>query len=179
MKLNFTDGNLSRFNNGDWGLMLIIPKSESHMMESLEKVVDDDKAKTIEIKHFKEKRSLDANAMLWVLLDKMAKKLNSTDEEIYISMLKRYGAKDYIAAPKESEEILKRVYKVVEVVKDCVINDTQAVTYRLIRGSSTYDTLEFSKLLDGVIGECKELGIETMTPDQIERLIEEWGKREK
>ena len=29
------------------------------------------------------------------------------------------------------------------------------------------DTKEFSRLLDGIISECKEMGIETKTPNQL------------
>ena len=172
MKFCYKDGNLSQDKDGNWVVFLNVDKSED--LTKLNDIIDDDKVKSVEIKHYKEKRSLDANAYLWVILNEMAKKLTSTDEEIYIEMLKRYGAKDYIAAPKESEDILKRVYKIVEPIKDCTINSTQAVTYRLIRGSSTYDTLEFSKLLDGVVSEAQELGIDTMTPEQRQKLIDEW-----
>lgn len=43
------------------------------------------------------------------------------------------------------------------------------------KGSSLYNTKEMSLLIDGVVRECKELGIETETPDEIERMKQEWG----
>ena len=43
-------------------------------------------------------------------------------------------------------------------------------TYFLLRGSSTYDTAEMSALLDGVIEDCNSCGIETATPEEIERM---------
>ena len=45
----------------------------------------------------------------------------------------------------------------------------------MIKGSSEYDTGEMSRFIDGVISECKELGIQTMTPDEIEELKQKWG----
>lgn len=44
-----------------------------------------------------------------------------------------------------------------------------------MRGSHTYNTAEMSKLIDGTVSEAKELGIETMTPDQIEEMKQKWG----
>ena len=46
--------------------------------------------------------------------------------------------------------------------------------YIVMRGSHTYDTKEMSTLIDGVVQEAKELGIETMTPDEIERMKAAW-----
>lgn len=137
-------------------------------------VESEDITKVVEIYAEKKKRSLTANSYMWLLLNKLAIKLNTTDEELYLDFLRKYGTKDYIAAPIESEEILKRMYKIVEVVKDCTINSTKAVTFRLIRGSSKYDSKEFSILLDAVVEECKSQGIETETPEKLKLLLDNW-----
>ena len=42
-------------------------------------------------------------------------------------------------------------------------------------GSSTFDTKEMSVFLDGIVSECKELGIETATPDELERMKQKWN----
>jgi uncharacterized protein YgiM (DUF1202 family) len=177
MMFNFKLANVSTFSNGDVALLVTLPREYQSKVDDLNKLCESDKLKTIEIKVYKEKRSLDSNAYCWTLLNKIAKKLSTTDEEVYIQMLKRYGAKDYIAAPKESEEILSRVYKIVEPVKDCMINNTKAVTYRLIRGSSSYDVTEMSQLINGVVEEAKALGIETATTEELNKLILEWGNK--
>lgn len=41
----------------------------------------------------------------------------------------------------------------------------------MLRGSSTYDTAEMSTLINGLVEECKDLGIETMTPQELERMM--------
>ena len=46
--------------------------------------------------------------------------------------------------------------------------------YIIMRGSHTYDTAEMSKLIDGVVSEAKQLGIETMTPEELERMVSTW-----
>ena len=47
----------------------------------------------------------------------------------------------------------------------------------MLRGSSTYNTREMSVLIDGVVTEAKELGIETLTPDQIKEMMIAYEKR--
>lgn len=51
---------------------------------------------TLEIKPYRAKRSLDANSYLWVLLDKLADKLNITRWQAYLNELKSHGAFEYI-----------------------------------------------------------------------------------
>ena len=46
--------------------------------------------------------------------------------------------------------------------------------YQIYRGSHTYDSWEMSKLIDGTVEECKTLGIEVLSPDEIKRMTEEW-----
>jgi hypothetical protein len=41
----------------------------------------------------------------------------------------------------------------------------------LYYGSSSYDTEQMSALIDYLVQECKALGIETMPPEEIESLI--------
>ena len=59
-----------------------------------------------------------------------------------------------------------------------VIGDSKIDGYVNIRffwGSSEYDTANMSRLIDGIISECREQGIETMTPSELERLKQQWG----
>ena len=43
--------------------------------------------------------------------------------------------------------------------------------YLVIRGSSTYDTAEMATLIDGAVSEAKELGIETLPPEELARML--------
>lgn len=140
-------------------------------VDELNKIMKHDDI-TVEIIKTKVKRSLSANAMAWSLIHKMATKLNTTDEEVYIELLRSYGRKDYVAAPVDAEEILKRNYKIVEQIKECTVNDKKAMTFRLVTGSSLYNSKEMSTFIEGIIFECKKLNIETLPPDEIKRMID-------
>ena len=89
-------------------------------------------------------------------------------------MLHKYGMRDFVGALPQAEETLKRVYKIVEVVKDWETNGKPAKTFKLIRGSSQYDSKEMSDFIKGVVEEAKLLGIETMTPDELAEMNARW-----
>lgn len=46
----------------------------------------------------------------------------------------------------------------------------------LYYGSSTFDTKQMARLIDNIVQDCKALGIETLTPQQLDALKEEWGR---
>lgn len=49
------------------------------------------------------------------------------------------------------------------------------VNVTLYYGSSTYDTKQMSRLIDNIVQDCQAVGIETLTPDKLALLVEEWG----
>ena len=124
---------------------------------------------------YREKRSLDANAYLWVLLQKLAEVLQTDKWSVYLQMLKRYGQFTYIVVKPGAVEAVKKQWRECEEIGEIDVNGTKAVQMLCYYGSSTYDTKDFSILLDGVISECKELGIETMSPAELQRIKERWG----
>ena len=124
---------------------------------------------------YREKRSLDANAYLWVLLQKLAEVLQTDKWSVYLQMLKRYGQFTYIVVKPGAVEAVKKQWRECEEIGEIDVNGTKAVQMLCYYGSSTYDTKDFSILLDGVISECKELGIETLPPHELQMLKERWG----
>lgn len=44
----------------------------------------------------------------------------------------------------------------------------------MLAGSSTYDTKEMSELINGLVAECKEQGIETLPPEELARMMAEY-----
>lgn len=130
----------------------------------------------IEIKKHREKRSKDANSYAWVLMGKMAHKLKTTKDEIYLVMLERYGVFTHTILKPNAVERFKETYRLVKVLGNVKVNGKEGVQLQCYYGSSTYDTKEMSDFIDGIVRECEELGIETMTPAQLTLLKNEWGK---
>lgn len=131
-----------------------------------------EKTYTAEVKEYK-KRSLDANAYCWVLIGKIADVIRANKEDIYFEMLKRYGQGGVIKIPKKYLELFKRTYKYYEKVNSYP-DEAKAEYWHFWLGSSGYNSYEMSVLIDGIISECKEMGIETMTPEELARIKEEW-----
>lgn len=122
----------------------------------------------------KKKRSLNANALLWKCLGDIAGALRTDKWSVYLQMLKRYGEYTYICVKPKAVDMLKRQWRECEEIGEIEIHGDKAVQMLCYYGSSTYDTKQFSVLLDGVISEMKELGLETPTSEEMRRSIEQW-----
>ena len=141
---------------------------------------------TIQIKKYRKKRSLDANAYYWVLLSRLAEGAGTSKPQAHNLMLRRYGQNDmasgglsYLVIPNtpqaekridEEEMFHARPTTEIKAGKD---GETYR-TYILLAGSSTYDTKEMSELINGLVSECKEQGIETLPPEELARMMAEY-----
>lgn len=126
----------------------------------------------------KKKRSLSANAYFFVLVSKIADTLRASKTEIHNRLIREYGQYEYIDGviptlavdDRFAEEMLNR--SDIHLKPEGRIGDR--VRMAVMRGSHTYDTREMSILIDGAISEAKELGIETLPPAELERMLKEW-----
>lgn len=126
------------------------------------------------------KRSLDANSYLWVLCDKIAQKLGTTSEEVYRELILRVGVFEDVLVYDDALESFKRFWEGRGIGWICMDMPSRIIGASKVRafcGSSSYDTKEMSRLIDEAVSECKWLGIETMTPDQLAELKSKWGDR--
>ena len=133
----------------------------------------------IKVAKWRRKRSTDANALLWKCLDDIAKAMNPPCDkwDVYLLMLKRYGKFTYIVVKENAVDAMRLYWRESEVVGDYDVNGQKAVQMLCYYGSSKYDTAEFSKLLDGVISEMKEMGLPTPTSEEMKQSLEAWEKR--
>jgi len=131
----------------------------------------------VEIKEYRERRSLDANAYLWTLLGKLSAVLRIPPEEIYREAIRDVGG-NYEVMPVRNEALdkWKSVWQgnglgwVCEEVGPSKIEGYTNV--RNFYGSSAYDAAQMSRLIGIVVEDCKAQGIETMTPEELARLME-------
>ena len=162
---------------------------DSDIRKEYDKLKDKDKLR-IRIVQYRKKRSLDANAYYWTLLTKFADVIGLSNPEAHNMMLRGYGQSEifdgkavYVTIP-DTEEAEKKVnnatdYHLAPTSQVRLGNDgVMYRTYRLLRGSRTYDTKEMSRLIDGLITCCKEAEIpetEIVTPNEKEILKERYG----
>lgn len=131
---------------------------------------------SVEIKQFRNKRSLDANAYMWVLLSKLAVVLDTTKDELYKQMLERYSIAftHTIVKPSAVDRVLQ-MWRTARVIGKVKVNGVEGVQIQCYYGSSTFDTQEMSVVIDGIVSECKELGIETLPPEELNKMKREWN----
>lgn len=133
---------------------------------------DQDRDKVFEVKEHKEKRSLNANAYAWSLITKIADALRTSKEECYLEMLKRYGQSEIVSVLSQID--VSGYFKYYEPLATATLQGKEFTHYKIFKGSSEYTTLEMAVLIDGIVSEAKELGIETIPPKEIERLKNLW-----
>lgn len=124
-----------------------------------------DKDKQFDIKEHREKRSLDQNAYCWKLINEIANRIKKSKEEVYFDMLKSYGQMSEISMLSSINPI--GFFKYYDKVSKRVFNGNEFTIYRIYKGSSEYDTKEMSIFIDGVVQEAQQLGIQTLTPNQL------------
>lgn len=129
---------------------------------------------------WKEKRSLNANSYFHVLVDKIAKAMQIGSDECKTQMVLEYGT----VATEGSEQVIVALPKIASIttyypyarwIGDFTAkNGKPYCQYILYKQTHTLDKAEMMRLIDGIVYEAKELGIETRTPDELAGLIENW-----
>lgn len=134
-----------------------------------------------DIKPYKAKRSLDANAYFWKLADELAKKLNTTKESVYRRAIYNAGKFDIIEA---KDTPTKKASEIAETFcKKWKLNGLGWYAYQdkvrpeivyMYYGSSVYDSSEMSRIIDFVQQECIAQGIEVKPKEEVEALLKQW-----
>jgi len=127
-----------------------------------------EKGKLFEIKEKSNKRSLSQNAYAWVLIGEIADKLRESKEDIYFRMLKEYGQAVIVTLRENIDP--SGYLKYYEEAGEGVTNGKTFKHYRAFKGSSEFDTREMSIFVDGIVREAEQLGIPTLTDEEIKRL---------
>lgn len=177
-------GYLESYKKDFEGNLLITFKvdSEDTLIEKLQKAKDEQLV--IDVKKFRKGRSLDANAYFWQLCDKMAKVLGSDKDTIYLMMLQGAGKFVDVGIVPDAYELLERTYRLCEKLYEYQQEQETAygsvyvemVMVRCYIGSHTYNTQEFAHLINYTVQQAKDLGIETLTPDELIRMMQVYAE---
>lgn len=134
----------------------------------------------IEIGKIKKKRSLNANAYAWVLMDQIAGKLQGVAvNDYYTRLIREAGIKtDIVCVPEKAAQSVIDGWahngtgwiaeRMDSKIKGCV-------NLRLIYGSSSFDSREMARLIDLIIQDAESMGIPTMTENEIKKMLGRWA----
>ena len=161
--------------NGNW-LVLVLdnPREAAQILDGFQ-------AGEYKLSRQKKARSLDANAYCWALVDRIADKVGLTPVEVYREMVRNIGGKIvYTCVQEDDVETEAHAFvdghlgRLVDVIDSRIQG---CVTLRKHYGSSDYNTEEMSRLIDAVVQECRQLGIETRPQEEIDSLLGKWGRK--
>ena len=172
------------FFNADWvmnsaGTWLRLQVSEPQKARQFLDAKKSGKQYVAEIKEWRQKRSLDANAYCWLLLNKLADKLNIPVRDLYRHYIPDVpNNSQVVCVPSAAVDRLRAGWEhnglgwCSDVMLSKLPGCTNVILYY---GSSTFDSKQMSMLIEMIVADCKSVGIETMTPAELSRLGDEWG----
>lgn len=150
---------------------------EGTAKQIIEWLLDQPKDVLFKITQIKKKRSLDANAYAWVLCQRIGEVLQTSKDEVYERMIQRYSTFDMDEGGYITVTMLQRVP--VEKLGGhwrMIGTHDGFNSYIRLKGSSEMDPKEMNHLITGIVSEAQELGIETMTPRELQRMEELYAK---
>lgn len=122
-----------------------------------------DKVVDIEIKPHREKRSRDANAYCWMLIDKIAAAMNEDKVTIYREAIRNIGGvSEPICVRDRAVDAIRESWEQRGIgwITDTMPSKLEGcTTVILYYGSSTYDKEQMSRLIDHLTRDAQELGI--------------------
>lgn len=130
--------------------------------------LDENKLYEVKIDEYSEHRSKTANAYYWVLVSELAGVLKIGKEELHKQLIKRYSNRDFVSVL--STVNISKYFPYYEEFGTYERKGKLFKSYIIFQRSSEMNKREFSNLLNGLIDECHQVGISTMTPEEIEKL---------
>lgn len=176
MKLTFTDAKI-QYEDGVWLCLKVnepVP-ARGFVLSRKDRLYD------CELKEHREKRSLDANAYAWVLMDKLSETTAIPKEDIYREAIRNIGGNtETVCVQTKAASKIRTAWSknglgwLTEEMPSKLDGCTNVVLYY---GSSTYDVAQMSRLIENLVADCKTLGIETLSPEKLAALTQEWGQK--
>lgn len=148
--------------------MEIIRGNIFQITSKLMNLSQEDKQKIFEVKEYKEKRSLSQNAYSWVLINEIANKMKLSKEEVHFDMLKHYSQVSTMMIRADVD--LKGFIPYFELDGYAVVKGVKYAAYKIYKPSHEMNTYEMSVYLSGIIQEAENLGIPTLTEEELERM---------
>ena len=134
------------------------------------------------VKKHRNRRSLDANAYAWVLINKLAEAMHLDKAEVYKNAIRAIGGvSDTVCVRQDALNALRKGWEAhgvgwqTDTLPSKIPGCINVVLYY---GSSIYDSRQMSLLIDHLIQDAKALGIETMSPRELERIMNSWRAKQ-
>jgi hypothetical protein len=135
----------------------------------------------VEIKKRSKRRSLDANAMAWMLIDKIAERTGTKKNEVYKNAIKDIGGvSTTICVIEKAAETLCKNWEKKGMGWQAEMFDSKLEGCKnviLWYGSSTYDAKQMRDLINNLIQDAEALGIPTISDDDKKKILINWQQK--
>lgn len=165
------------------GVMLMIPASHNNELAKIKT----DKEYDVEIKEKRKHRSLNANNYMWKICQRIADELSkngyTSKEDVYRKAIKDCGHFNYVPIRIDAIERYIQIWQghglgwLAEDAGECKTLDGYH-NIMCYHGSSVYNTKEMARLIDCLVDECEQLGINLESSEYIQSLIEGWDSEQ-
>lgn len=165
-------GRLEAINRVDGRTYFALSTQEGSAAAELEKMKDNELR--IKVVRYRKNRSINANAMLWKCINDIANEVELDTWTIYIDLLRLYGKSTFICVKESAVESVKKQWRESLELGPVTINGKPGVQMQCFFGSSTYNTEEMSRLIDGALDMMDDLGIPLPIPSDVQAALNEW-----
>lgn len=158
----------------------------SFLIDNKDKLPDIEQLKglklKIEAKKYIKKRTTNANNYFWKLLQELCELEEIDTIEEYKRRVKELGIFRRFKIEKENVNTFEKMWTAQGTAWFCEILDTEYtenIEFKIIDayyGSSSFNSKQMARLIDGLVQDCKVCGIETKPKAEINALLESWGK---
>lgn len=149
--------------------------NKEQIKQELENIKDNKKLYRFE--PYKEKRSNKANKYFWELLGQLCLEMGLDTIEEYKKRVRQLGVFRYWEIDKDNVATFNKMWSDNGIAwfTDVVdIAENGKIGINAYYGSSSYSTKQMAKLIDGVVQDCKAIGIETESPENIKSLLQNY-----
>ena len=166
------------YNTSKLKISLLLDTNNKEVIEELK----NENKLNIEIKKYRKLRSLDANSYFWKILTELCDLAEINTVEEYKRRVKELGIFRQFKIMIDQVSTFKKIWEDKGIAWFCEILDTEYIgdiEFKIINayyGSSSFNSKQMSRLIDGVVQDCKIYGIETKSKNEIKSMLENWEK---
>ena len=166
------------------GSLVMALRANSREKRSVEQILDEvlsrqtgaNKRLTVQFAWYREKRSLNANAYFHVLVGKIAEKTRQSDTEVKRQLVFDYGTQLGVIALESGMQPEKAGVEYAKPINEFTSpKGKQCTQYMIYKQTRKLDTAEMARLIDGAVSEAQQLGIETKTPAELDKIKSLWA----
>ena len=138
---------------------------------------------SVQVKKWRKKRSINANNYFWKLLSEYSEEKNVDTIEEYKERVKRLGIFRRFRIEDKDKKTFEIMWQDKGIAWFCETADTEYIgdiEFKIINayyGSSSFNSKQMSRLINDLVEDCKEAGIETKPQAEIDSLLKEWDKK--